>query len=61
MNREMKKDVARQKNETWENSCIEIDRCMGGIKIAEAQRAIKSVRKEANEKMFIPTIRVIFS
>jgi len=48
-NREVKKTVARRKNETWERKCDEMDRQMGGTQVSEAWKFIKNLRKEKKE------------
>ncbi|XP_044762034.1 uncharacterized protein LOC123319231 [Coccinella septempunctata] len=48
-NREVKKAVIQSKNELWEKKCEEIERCMGGTRVAEAWKAIKNLRRENKE------------
>lgn len=50
MNREVKKDVCKRKNEMWERKCEEIDRCMGGTKVSEAWKTVKNVRKDVKSE-----------
>jgi hypothetical protein len=47
-NREVKKDVDKAKNINWEAKCDELDRFMGGTKVAQAWKTLKQFRK--NEK-----------
>lgn len=48
-NREVKKEVKKSKNETWEKRCEEIDRYMGGTKVAMAWKTIGNMRKEEKQ------------
>lgn len=50
LNRETKRIVSEKKNELWERKCEEIDRCLGGSRVAQAWKVIKNVRKERKEK-----------
>lgn len=39
-------EVCKRKNQVWEVKCTELDRFMGGTKVAEAWKILKSVRKD---------------
>lgn len=50
MNREVKREVAKNKNCMWERRCEEVDRYMGGTKISEAWKMIKNLRQEEKQR-----------
>lgn len=56
LNRKVKKMVIRSKNEMWEKKCEELDRCMGGTRVAQAWRTIKNLRKDGKQNNNLPLI-----
>lgn len=49
LNRVVKKEVVKKKNEMWERKCEEVDRYIGGTKTAEAWKVIRNLRKNEKE------------
>ncbi|KAF2900589.1 hypothetical protein ILUMI_05597 [Ignelater luminosus] len=58
MNREIKNDVGRAKQEIWHKQCEELNRYMGGTKVPQAWKTIKNIRKDVTEKANIPLINM---
>lgn len=56
LNREVKKEVAIKKNEVWEMRCAELQRYMGGTKVSEAWKTLKSLRRDDNHNTGIDLI-----
>lgn len=56
LNREAKRQVQQRKNEHWEKRCEEVGRFMGGTKVSEAWKVIKSLRKNTKESAKINLI-----
>jgi hypothetical protein len=54
----VKKAATKSKSRAWENKCEEVDRCMGGIKVKEAWRVVKSLRKNTTERSHISPINM---
>ena len=50
-NRVLKRTITEKKNKTWEKKCEEVDRYMGGTRVAEAWKTIKNVRKDTRENL----------
>jgi hypothetical protein len=55
----VKKAVTKSKSRAWENKCEEVDRCMGGTKVKEAWRVVKSLRKNTTERSHISPINMM--
>lgn len=58
INREVKKEVIKLKQELWDRRCEQVDRCMGGTKVNEAWKFIKCLRKNKNERINVPIINI---
>ena len=56
LNREVKKQVANKKNETWTKKCEYIERYIGGTRSSEARRNIRSLRNSNTNKTHIGSI-----
>lgn len=50
LNRETKRIVSKKKNELWERKCEDVERYLGGSRVAQAWKVIKNIRKERKEK-----------
>lgn len=46
LNREVKKEVKKSKNEMWDRKCEYLERCLGGTQVSEAWKTIKSLRRD---------------
>lgn len=55
-NREVKRDVSKLKNETWEKKCEELERLIGGTRVSEAWKTIKNLRKNHRESRALQII-----
>ena len=49
-NRNVKREVIRNKNESWERKCEEVDRCMGGSKVSQAWNTIKNLKNGGKQR-----------
>lgn len=49
LNRETKKIVSKKKNQLWEKKCEDVERFLGGSRVSQAWKFIKSVRQESKE------------
>lgn len=56
LNKEVKKVVIERKNEEWNRKCEEVERLFGGIRISQAWKIIKNIRKERKETKSISLI-----
>ena len=54
----LKRTITERKNETWEKKCEEVDRYMGGTRVAEAWKTIKNVRKDTRENAKLNLIKL---
>lgn len=58
LNREVKKQVDKNKNELWEKKCEEVGRFMGGTRVSEAWKMIKTLRKDERQNTKISLIEM---
>lgn len=56
INRQVKQEVIKRKNKTWEKKCDYIDKHLGGTRSSEAWKTIKAMRTTSRNKVVMNSI-----
>lgn len=57
-NRELRREIKKQKNEMWEQQCIRVENLIGGAQTTEVWRCITNLKKNQNNKIPDNTISI---